>query len=320
MSPLTETLSMRQATRIDTHHHIVPPAYRDWLCARGITAGGLPIPEWRMEGALDLMDNSGVRTAIMSVSTPGVHLGDDAEAREKAREVNEYAASVVRQAPQRFGFFATLTLPDVDGAIAEARHALDHLRADGVVLLSSMNGKYLGHSDWEPLMAELNARKAVVFVHPSHLPAEPVEGIPPFAADFLLDTTRAAIHYARSGALERYPDLKVILSHAGGFLPFAAERVARICSPDGEYAGGIERLRRYWFDTALSSSRYAMPSLLAFADPSRVTFGSDWPYANAMRSMHFTGLLEQFPMDDTQRLAIDFANAERLFPRLAAAS
>lgn len=311
---------MRQASRIDTHHHIIPPAYRDWLRSRGITAGGMPIPEWSVESALDLMDSSGVRTAILSVSTPGVHLGDDAEAREKAREVNEYAAAVARQTPRRFGYFATLTLPDVEGAIAEARHALDHLGADGVVLLSSVDGKYLGHPDWEPLMAELNGRKAVVFIHPSHLPAEPVEGIPPFAADFLLDTTRAAIHYARSGALERYPDLKIILSHAGGFLPFAAERVARICAPDGGNASGIERLQRFWFDTALSSSRYAMPSLLAFADPSRITFGSDWPYAAAARSLHFTGLLEQFPMDDAQRRAIDCGNAERLFPRLAAAA
>jgi predicted TIM-barrel fold metal-dependent hydrolase len=308
---------MSQLRRIDTHHHIVPPAYRAWLQSRGVLAGGLPIPEWSLDGALDLMEAAGVRAAVLSVSTPGVHLGDDAEARDKAREVNEYAASIVRQQPRRFGYFATLTLPDVQGAIAEAAHAMDHLAADGVVLLTNVNGVYLGDASLEPLMAELDRRQAVVFIHPSHLPAEPVPGIPPFAADFLLDTTRAAINYAKSGALERYPKLKIILSHAGGFLPYAAERVARVCSPDGQNPGGIARLKQFYFDTALSSSPYAMPSLLAFADPGRITFGSDWPYAPKARSLHFAGMLDAFGMSEELRHRIDSANAEALFPRLA---
>lgn len=305
------------STRIDTHQHIVPPAYADWLDRRGITAGGLPIPQWSADGALDLMAAANIQAGILSVSTPGVHLGDDAEARSVARDVNEFVADVVRQRPDRFGFFATLTLPDVDGALAEAAHAFDTLKADGVVLLTNVRGTYLGDERFEPLMDELNRRQAVVFVHPSELPAPPVPGIPPFAADFLLDTTRAAINMARAGWLDRYPDLKIILSHGGGFVPYAAERIGRICSPDGSIEGGIARLRRFWFDTALTSSPYALPSLLAFADPARITFGSDWPYATQARSLHFTGLLDEFSLDPTQRQAINRGNAEEIFPRLA---
>lgn len=307
---------MHTHRRIDTHHHLVPPAYAAWLKARGLDAGGLPIPDWSEEGALDMLEAAGIQTGILSVSTPGVHLGDDAEAREKAREVNEFAAALVARHPGRLGFFATLTLPDVEGAMAEAAHALDVLKADGVVLLANVRGTYLGDPAWEPLMALLHARKAVVFVHPSELPCAPVPGIPPFAADFLLDTTRAAIHYAQSGALERYPDLKIILSHAGGFLPYAAERVARICSPDGQNPGGIARLRRFYFDTALSSSPYALPALLAFADPTHITYGSDWPYAPKARGLHFAQMLDEFPLTSAQREAIDRGNALRLFPRL----
>lgn len=304
-------------TKIDTHHHIVPPAYATWLEQRGITAGGLAIPHWSTEGALDLLDAEGTATGIFSVSTPGVHLGDDVEAREKAREVNEFAAGVVRQYPERFGFFATLTLPDVAGAIDEVRYALDTLNADGIVLISSVRGTYLGDEAWAPLFEELNNRHAVVFVHPGDLPCEPVPGIPPFAADFLLDTTRAAINIARSGWLERFPNVKIILSHAGGFVPYAAERIARIVSPDGKNAGGLARLKRFYFDTALSSSPYALPALLAFADPSHITFGSDWPYANKERSVNFTRQLEAYPLSDAQREAIYRTNAEALFPRLA---
>ena len=304
--------------RIDTHHHVVPPRYAAWLAGRGIDAGGRAIPEWTVPTALQLMDDAGVASAVLSVSTPGVHLGDDAEARRWAREVNEFCAAVVAEQPRRFGFFATLTLPDVDGAIAEAAYALDVLKADGVVLLANVHGQYLGDAAFDPLMAALNERGAAVFVHPSHLPGPDVPGIPAFAADFLLDTTRAALNIAKSGALERYPDLKIILSHAGGFVPYAAERMARVISPDGQTPGGLARLRKFWFDTALSSSPYALPALLAFADPARITFGSDWPYAPAERSLHFTRLLEDYPLTEAQRRAIDRGNAEALFPRLAA--
>jgi len=220
---------------------------------------------------------------------------------------------VVQKHPARFGFFATLTLPDIDGAIAEAAYALDELGADGIVLLTNVRGVYLGDASIEPLMEELERRRAVVFVHPSELPAPPVPGIPPFAADFLLDTTRAAINMARQGWLDRYPNVKVILSHGGGFVPYAAERIARMCSPDGDSANGLQRLRRFYFDTALASSPYALPSLLAFADPTHITFGSDWPYAPKERSLHFARLLDGFELEGDVRAAIDRGNAERLF-------
>lgn len=305
----------RENGRIDTHQHIVPPAYAAWLERHGVLAGGLLIPKWSAEGALDLMESAGIAAGILSVSTPGVHLGDDHEARAMARTVNEFASQVACDHPGRFGFFATLTLPDVDGALAEAAHALDVLGADGVVLLTNVRGVYLGDPSIEPLMEELNRRSAVVFVHPSELPSPPVPGIPPFVADFLLDTTRAGINMCRQGWMDRYPDMKVILSHGGGFIPYAAERIARMCSPDGDPAKGIEQLRRLHFDTALASSPYALPSLLAFADPTRISFGSDWPYAPKARSLHFARLLDEYEVQPDIRAAIDRGNAERLFPR-----
>lgn len=109
----------------------------------------------------------------------------------------------------------------------------------------------------------------------------------------------------------------MILSHGGGFIPHAAERIARICSPDGGNPGGIARLRQFWFDTALSSSNYALPTLLAFADPTRITFGSDWPHAAKPRGLYFAGMLDEHPLDAALRRGIARDNALRLFPRLA---
>ena len=104
-----------------------------------------------------------------------------------------------------------------------------------------------------------------MFVHPSPLPnLEPIDGIPPFVADFLLDTTRAAVKLARSGTLERCPDVKFALAHAGGFVPYAAYRLASAATVDGDYFRGLSLFLRYYFDIALSGSPSALPSLLAF--------------------------------------------------------
>jgi predicted TIM-barrel fold metal-dependent hydrolase len=288
------------------------------LRKKGIEAGGLPIPDWSLDAAISVMDKLRIQTSIMSISTPGVHLGDHAEAREKAREVNEYAAQVVRKHPTRFGFFATLCLPDVKGSMEELAYAFDKLHADGVVLLANSRGIYLGENVFDPLFDELNKRSAVVFVHPSHLYGlEPLKGMPAFVADFLLDTTRAAVRLGGSGTLDRCPNLKIILSHSGGFVPFAAYRIAGAASPRRDFADGIEQLKKFYFDLAISGTPAALPSLLTLARPEHVLFATDWPYATEAIAGMFTSMYEGYTLSERQRAAIDRSNAEALFPRLS---
>jgi len=301
--------------RIDTHHHIVPPAYREWLAGKGVEAGGLPIPTWGADADLEVMDANNIQTAILSISTPGVEPGELHEARRMAREVNEYAATVVAEHPRRFCFYAALTLPDLDGALAEAAYAFDELDAAGVVLYANSKGIYLGDPQFDPLMEELDRRHVVVFVHPSELPSPAVPGIPPYVADFLLDSVRAAFNLCRSGTMDRCPNLKVLLSHAGGFLPYAATRLSFFASPTGSEENGLELLRRFYLDTALASSPFTLPSLLAFADPTHITHGSDWPYAPTFIVEKFTGALDAYKAAGHQ--AINRGNAEQIFPRLA---
>ena len=202
--------------RIDTHHHMIPPGYRKALQKAGIDdAGGRALPEWSPEGSLQTMAELEVATTILSVSTPGTtFLPNQADAAELAIDLNDFGAELFASHPDRFGFFATLPMPHVEAATSEAIRALDTLGADGVVLLANNAGTYLGQDGQDELWAALDVRSAVVFIHPADLPAPTVPGVPPFATDFLLDTTRAAYLLVRNGIRRRYPNIKFILSHA----------------------------------------------------------------------------------------------------------
>ncbi|WP_329288671.1 amidohydrolase family protein [Streptomyces pseudovenezuelae] len=308
--------------RIDVHQHVIPPLYRDALTKAGIVeAGGRALPDWSPEAALDTMDLLGTSTAVLSVSTPGTgFLTDPAEAADLARRLNDHSAALAGQHPDRFGWFATLPMPDTAASVKEAQRALTELGADGVTLLANSNGTYLGADGQDALWQTLDELGAVVFVHPADLPAPPVDGIPPFAADFLLDTTRAAYLLVRSGVVRSRPGIRFILSHAGGFVPYASHRMAVALANDTGRSplDVLDDFRSFYFDTALSSSPAALPTLLAFARPGHVLFGSDWPFAPAPAGQYFASGLDT-GVDPGTLAAVNHTNAEALFPRLGGA-
>ena len=307
--------------RIDTHHHMVPPDYQKLLRKAGIDeAGGRAIPDWSPEASLQTMAELDVATAILSVSAPGsTFLSQAADAAALARDLNDDGAGVVAARPDRFGFFATLPMPHVGESVTEAERALDDLLADGVVLLANFAGTYLGQDGQDPLFAALDARSAVVFIHPADRPGPAVPGVLPFATDFLLDTTRAAYLLVRNGIRRKYPNIRFILSHAGGFVPYASHRMAiGITSDTGQsITDNLDDLAGFYFDTALSSTVAALPTLLAFAKPGHITFGSDYPFAPVDVAKLFAAGLETYPgLDRDGRTASDRTNALTLFPRL----
>lgn len=277
--------------RIDVHHHVIPPAFVATMQAKGIEkVAGAPLPKWTPEKSIAVMDANGIQTAITSLSAPGVHFGDGAaQAVELARRCNEFSAGMVAQYPGRFGFFAVLPMPFTAQACSEAIYALDVLKADGVVLLGSTDGHFLGDPLFDELMSELNRRHAVVFVHPNLHETSVNIGLdmPGFLIEFLCDTTRAAISLILSGTQEKYPNTRWILAHAGGFLPFVAGRLSTVELPDLERLApkGVQHyIERFYFDTALSPSRYSMVALKELVDPSHILFGSDFPFAPAPAS------------------------------------
>jgi 6-methylsalicylate decarboxylase len=314
--------------RIDVHHHLIPAVYADALAQLGITeVAGRELPAWSAELSLEVMDRHGIATAVLSVSAPGVHFGDDAAARALARRSNEAAAETVAAHPARFGSFATLPLPDLDGALDEAAYALDTLGADGVVLLSSHHdGSYLGDPRFDELLAELDRRRAVVFIHPA-IPAIaariPVD-IPVFAMEFTFDTTRAVFNLAYTGALERYPNIRFVCAHAGGTVPYLVARFDLLWFQDPELAdraprGGSAYLADLYYDTALSANPHALRSLTELVGADHILFGSDFPFAPELATgMQVAGLAayDGFSADELHR--VERGTARTLFPALAA--
>lgn len=309
--------------RIDVHHHIVPPEYVEALAGIGVeTSGGVPFPDWSPEAALAMMDQNGIATAIASISAPGVYFGDDTFTRDLARRCNEISAGLVSDYPGRFGAFASLPLPDVDAALRELEYALDTLGLDGVVLLTSVGNKYLGDSAFDPLFEELNRRKTVVYTHPNIPPGSDVPELiwPAPLMEFVFDTTRAATNMVLNGTLERFPEIHLILSHAGGAVPYIAGRIA-LADENPLLQGNIPQgavayLKRFYYDIALSATRYAFPCLKQLADPTRILFGTDYPFAPEHVSAEtVNGLESHGGFDTAAKMAIERDNAARLFPR-----
>ena len=309
--------------RIDVHHHFVPPAYRDAMSRQGIQkVAGAALPEWHAQASLDVMNENGIQAALLSISAPGVYFGDLEAARTLARQCNEFAAQLCDAHPGRFGSFAVLPMPFTELACAEAVHALDVLKADGVVLLGSTEGKFLGAPEFDELMAgSIAARRSCSCTEPAsdERVARRCARLP----------DRVSVRYdARGGQPDadgdagRYPNIRWILAHAGGFLPYVAWRVS-LANLMPEYlsavpAGALTYIRRFHFDTALSPAAYPQAALRELVEPSQVLFGSDFPFAPAPVTAMQRETLERSPVWDAHaRAGIERGNALRLFPRLA---
>lgn len=308
-------------TRIDVHCHYLPDFYREALIAGGHHhPDGVPfIPEWSEQAALAVIDDLGIDTAYLSISSPGVHFGDDDAARLLARRVNEEGARMQRAHPGRFGFFASTPLPDIDGALAEIDYAFDELGAAGVVFETNFDGVYLGSEQLAPIYAELDRRNAVLFLHPTS-PAAPCTGAaaalpyPRPLIEFLFDTTRSVIDMALSGTLDRYPNIQVIVPHSGAALPMLASRVDLF---GGKKTGKPElmhrALRRLHFDLAGMPLPDQLPALLKVADPAHIHYGSDFPFTLVSEiATNLDGLDSMSLLDGTTLSEAAYRNSTKL--------
>jgi 6-methylsalicylate decarboxylase len=310
---------------VDLHHHVIPDFYWEASNEDGNAAGGINPPPWSLDGAIAYLDEARIDVAVPSISTPGVHLGDDGAARTLARRVNEYLADLKRDRPDRFGGFAALPLPDVEGSLDQIEYAFDVLELDGVSMMTNAGGSYLGDRRFDPIFAELQRRAAVVFVHPTASP-DPVAhtlGLPDTLLDYPVDTSRAIAKLHYSNTFARTPDVKYVFVHAGGTIPYLAARFAIVDQMDvipgaqerGAFADVLPRL--YW-DTASAFSDPVLHLLRSVTGLGNVVFGTDYPYPrDAISIAGLRQLQNTAELDDGERRGLLGETACRLIPRLA---
>jgi predicted TIM-barrel fold metal-dependent hydrolase len=342
MSAESASRPLSSLALIDVHHHVLLPEYEQALVRSG--AGDPSRPFRRHDGpavTVEKMAELGIAAAVVNpLSVAGVHHGDDANARYLTRSVNDALAKFSSGAPDRIGFFATLPMPDVDGALAEMAYALDTLGADGVILLSHQNGVYVGDPKGEPLYAEMDRRGVVCFVHPTippYLPGGLDLRLWPAYFEYAFDTTRVAGNLIYHEYMRRFPRIKWLLAHAGGAFPYLSMRL-RLMEEleiggrkppfpsvgagrpfDERMPEGVTPyLDKFYYDVALAGADAPMAALTALAPQDRIFYGSDWPFVlrsfvveqqeNLTRMPHFSG---------ARFAAMERGNARAMFKRFA---
>ena len=306
---------------VDTHHHMLPPFYLEAVgdkAIRSVTPAD-DVPRWSPQDDLVVMDDFKVRKAVLSapLGTPG----PTPQARaDLARRLNEFGAGLVQADPKRYAIFATVPLPDIDASLKEAAFTLDTLKAPGLIVFTNYAGVYLGDPAFDPFWKEMNRRKAVIFVHPIS-PAHLETDIPAGILEFVFDTTRTVASLLYGGVTIKYPDIKFIFSHGGGALPYVSSRIEgptranaklRALLPNGVKG----ELRKLYWDTALCFDATQIDSLLALTDPSKLMFGSDFPFTpKLIFPLSLKSLGAQLQPEQTNQ--IFSGSALRLMPSLA---
>jgi predicted TIM-barrel fold metal-dependent hydrolase len=315
-----------QDGKIDLHVHYLPRAYREAIAWHGAAQQDkFPTPDWNPELHLEFMEAMNIATAMLSVSSPHLNFGDDAEARNLARQSNEEGAELVRKDPKRFGLLASLPLPDVDGSIEEIDYALDSLHADGITMPTNAREVYLGDPRLDPVFEVLNQRHAVMTIHPmkpSRVPPNVAERAPIPMMEFLFDTTRTVTNLILNRTLKRFPDIKIVIPHAGAFLALLADRLfaftAYLATKETDKPDVFAELKGSYYDLAGFCVPRQLMVLMTIANPENLLYGSDFPFTPRFGCQILADALEKTDLlTDANRRDIYRNNALRLFPRLA---
>jgi len=304
-----------KAHRIDVHNHFTAPSWAAEVARTNrLTANS---KAWSLAKEIEDMDQAGVATAITSITMPGFTGMDRDTARRVARESNDYAARMMSDHKGRFGMFTNVPMPDIDGALREIEYGMDTLKADGVCFLTNYGDKWLGDAAYAPVWEELNRRKAVVYTHPTGPDCcrNLIKGIPDTAIELGTDTTRVIAQMIYSGASQKYADVRVIFSHAGGSLPYFTERFNFLART--QYAkllpgGFAAEASRFFYDTAQAFHPATMSALKKLVPLSQIVFGTDYPFRTSAE--HVAGLKESGVFSAKELAAIDRDNALRILP------
>jgi aminocarboxymuconate-semialdehyde decarboxylase len=321
---------------IDVHNHFYPPEYIDELRSGGSVVNVKMDPDGNPEihypgdynvavpGHRDIvyrqrvLEEEGVDTQVITLTTPGTHVESNANAIRLASLVNDAFAKIIAERGPRFAALATLPLNDPAASLHEFQRATGQLGFPGAMLFSNVNGVALADKRFWPLYEAADDQGAVLHIHPTN----PVDvsqmteyWLMPLVG-FLFDTTVAAAHLVFSGVADRYPNIKWVLGHLGGGVPYLAERFDRgyeafkecrenISQPPSEY------LKRWYYDT-VNFDRNALEFAITFCGVDHILAGSDYPHAiGSIPKMK--AALSSLSISDADKAKIFGGNAARIY-------
>lgn len=310
----------------DVHSHIITPQYLQILAKHNaLNEETFPLPEWNIKNQLQFMEMANIKYSIISMPAPHPCYDDSEECKKIIRDINIASSEIKNQYPDKFKFLASLPLPDVESAIEEAKYALDVLGADGIKLSTNSRGQYIGDKELDSLMEILNDRNAVVFIHPCRPAAYSkniIDTTPLPLFEYPAETTRTVMNILSRNLLAKYPNIKMIVPHAGSFLPLAIPRFRSIY-PVVHQKGLIgevdidKNLKNIYYDLAGNPTSEVIKELLTITTPEHIMYGSDFPYlSNNVLNKNLLSLKQEIEKDkELEKYSQDFLykNADKLF-------
>lgn len=231
-----------------------------------------------------VLEQSGISKQVLTFTSPGTHIESTDRSVVLAMKVNDALAQIKDERTNRFAALATLPLNNPSAAAKEFDRATNELGFAGFMLFSNANGTALSDECFWPLYEKANEEKSVFFIHPIHPVG--VEAMLDYwlmpLLGFTFDTTLAAAKLVFSGVVEQFPNIRWVLAHLGGAIPYLAERLDRgfyafkdcrqnISKPPSEY------LKIFYYDTVNFDTK-ALQLAIDFAGTDQILAGSDYPH------------------------------------------
>lgn len=302
--------------KIDLHTHYLPKGYVAALKTH--IAGdpdGWPTPEWQVGTTLDFMKQNGIDYSVLSLSSPHINFNDKAETIRLAEESNKLGNDLTLKYPKQLGYLATLPFPYETESVTAVNKAFDQYHALGVTVPTNSRGTYFGSPTLNNVYQTLDDRHAIVAMHPnepSALPKNVDTGLPTPLLGFFTDTTMTVMNLLKYRFFDRFPNIKLIIPHAGAFMAILTDRVAEYV--ESQYDTDIYKVMKHvYFDTAGSVLPRQLPALLTLADEDHVLYGSDIPYTPLDKSAKLQQKLSNTnALTDLQKQKIFHDNAAQL--------
>ncbi len=319
---------------LDFHNHFYPPEYLDAI-RKGpsnvkvtMDAEGNPllhypgdynvaVPGHRdIDYRSEVLRKTGVDMQVITLTTPGTHIEEPKRAAELSRITNDAFARIVSERAKQYTSLATLPLNDPKASVAELERAFG-LGYRGAMLFSNVNGEALASEKFWPLYELASEKKAVLYIHPTSPVG--VEAMTDYwlmpLVGFTFDTTLAAAKLVFSGVLKRFPDIRWVLTHMGGAVPYLSERLDRGYEAFSECRANIDRLpsfylKQMYYDT-VNFNPEAIKFAIGFAGVDHILAGSDYPHLiGSIEKMKSS--IDALGLSDVDKGKILGGNARRL--------